>query len=131
MGTSSPVATVSPGRGTGALESTESSLPDRMPLDRIGARDLRGFGANPAASISPRAGNGALKTSQPSPLDKVGVRCERAFETNLAITPGSLGATLEGRPPTAWGLYLSSGTCSAISLEFNSPICRSPLSASH
>jgi hypothetical protein len=101
MGTSSPVAAISPAGASEALESTESSLPDRMPLDRIGARGLRAFGANPAASISPRAGNWALKTSEPSPLDKVGVRCERAFETNLAIASGSLGITLEGRPPTA------------------------------
>jgi len=138
MGTSSPVG-ATPAEGSEALESTESSLLVRIPLDRIGARGLRGFGANLSASISPRAGNGALKTPEPSLLDRAGVRCARglrrqillavsisprdgkwshgnsgilavgtsrsalrtSLRTNLAIASGSLGTTLEGRPPAA------------------------------
>jgi len=103
MGTSSPVG-ATPAEGSEALESTESSLLVRIPLDRIGARGLRGFGANLSASISPRAGNGALKTPEPSLLDRAGVRCARASGANLvavSISPrdGS-GAmeTLESSP---------------------------------
>src|SRR2546426_12424959 len=66
MGTSSPIAAISSGGGPGALESTESSLLDRMLLDRIGARCERAFGTNLAVvSISPRARNGALETLNP------------------------------------------------------------------
>src|SRR5438552_7260379 len=85
MGTSSPVAATSPAGASEALESAESSLLVRMPLDRIGERGLLGFGANLSASISPRAGNGALKTPEPSLPDRAGARCARASGATLAV----------------------------------------------
>src|SRR5206468_9739538 len=83
--TSSPVAATAPAGASEASESTESSLLVRMPLDRIGARGLRGFGANLSASITPRAGNGALKTPEPSRLERAGARCARASGANLVV----------------------------------------------
>ena len=102
MGTSSPVG-ATPAGGSEALESTESSLLVRIPLDRIGARGLRGFGANLSASISPRAGNGALKTPEPSLLDRAGVRCARASGANLVAVAHATIHSGDRRPECRQG----------------------------